>query len=300
MFLPPIPLSYGAQLCTMEVLMDWIAPFSRESSLTVLREVSAALASDGGPISNQLNELVQGGHFSSLLEYSFQYMDDSDVNDLWRARQIQALFSKQEEDWFGLGINTEKVAYEKFMKAEQRCKATNDRLDVERPSGLVSQVSHLAARKIAHILGEVPMLSELTFAFGPGATTNVKSAVASHKAKLSASPVCSEDMLPFVGEFLAEFPFLAEHHLVKDVHYAPLFKANAEEYGGYVSVQVGEGKLTFVPKSAKTKRPIVVEPILNGLAQKGIGGYIKDRMKHSCKLDLKDQTRNRTDRKSVV
>jgi hypothetical protein len=273
--------------------MDWNASLSREASLTFLREVSASLANDGGPLASRLDKLVQEGDFAALLDFQFEYRDESDVNDLWRARQIQALFSKQEKDWFGLGIDTEKVAYDKFLKAEQRCKATNDRLDMERPFGLVSQVSHLAARKIFHTLGEVPKLSELTFAFGPGATTNVKSAVASHKAKLSASPVCSEDMLPFVGEFLAEFPYLTEHHLVRDTHYAPLFSANAEEYGAYVSVQVGEGKLTFVPKSAKTKRPIVVEPILNGLAQKGIGEYIKDRMKRSCELDLKDQTRNR-------
>jgi len=272
--------------------MDWIAPLSREHSLVFLRDVSSSLAILGGPVAQGLNSLVQSGSFSELLDFKFEYTDDSDTNDLLYARQIQALFSKQEEDWFGLGIDTEKVAFEKFVKAEQRCLETNDRLDVERPSGLVSQVSHLAARKIFHILGDVPSLDELPFAFGPGATTNVKSAVASHRAKLSASPLCSEEMLPHAGEFLAEFPNLALHHCVRDKIWSPLGEGT-DELLMYVSVEVGCGKLTFVPKTAKTKRPIVVEPILNGLAQKGIGDYIKGRLLRLCELDLKDQTRNR-------
>jgi hypothetical protein len=256
--------------------------------------MSHVLATLGGPLSAELNQLVQEGKFLQLVEYEFNYMEEADVNDLLYARQIQALLSKQEKDWFGLGIDTEKVAFDNFMKAERRCKATNDRLDTERPTGLVSQVSHLAARKIFHVLGEVPSLASLAFSYGPGASTNVKSAVASPRAKLSASPVCSEELLPFVGELLAEFPYLAEHHCVKDSNYFPLFSGDPDELRMYVSVLVGAGKLTFVPKSAKTKRPIVVEPVLNGLAQKGIGNYIRDRLKRVCNLDLRNQERNRS------
>lgn len=148
--------------------MDWIAPFPADRSLAILRGVSSSLASLGGPLTQRLDNLVQMGQFTELLDFKFEYTDESDVNDLLYARQVQALFSKQEEDWFGLNIDTEKVAFDKFTKAEQRCKETNDRLDVTRPLGLVSQVSHLAARKISHILGEIPNLSELSFAFGPG------------------------------------------------------------------------------------------------------------------------------------
>jgi hypothetical protein len=77
------------------------------------------------------------------------------------------------------------------------------------------------------------------------------------------------------------------------VHYEPLDLTDPEVTRYLVEVQVGHGKLTFVPKSVKTKRPIVVEPILNGLAQKGIGDYIKARLHRIANLDLKDQERNR-------
>jgi len=56
-------------------------------------------------------------------------------------------------------------------------------------------------------------------------------------------------------------------------------------------VGVGSGKVAFVPKSAKTRRTIVVEPGLNSFFQKGVGSYIKDRLSH-YDIDLSDQTRN--------
>jgi hypothetical protein len=82
-------------------------------------------------------------------------------------------------------------------------------------------------------------------------------------------------MLPVVSEFLSEFPLWTSHH----------------EHEGVVGVVVSPGKLHFVPKTSKTDRPIVVEPLLNGMAQRGIGSYIKNRMKR-VGVDLTDQTRN--------
>jgi hypothetical protein len=251
------------------------------------------MADGRGPLVSELNRLMQEGDLRSVVDCKIDYTKVDDVEDVRAFRSIQALISKQDEDWFGYGVDATKSALDTFMKAERRCKETNIKLDNSRPHGAVSVVSHLASRKISWILGDVPPLASLPFSYGPGASTNVRSAVASHRAKLSASPMCSEDMLPFVGEFLAEFPYLAEHHCVKDSSYFPLYSADPDELRMYVSVQVGNGKLTFVPKSVKTKRPIVVEPVLNGLAQKGIGNYIKERLLRMCNLDLRDQKRNR-------
>jgi hypothetical protein len=275
--------------------MSWIQRRSSADTLVFVREVSNVLAKNG-PMAASLSKLVDSGDFKSVVDFVIDYKNVSDVDDLRATRQIQALFSKQEDDWFGYGANMEQVAYRNFLKAEQRCQETNIRLDSTRPSGRVSVISHYAVRKISAILGEVPLLTDLPFAFGPGASTNVKSVEANACAKLDASPVCSEDMLAFVGEFLAEFPYLTEHHCTKGLEVTKLvFNETEPSYDRYfdVLVQVGSGKLTFVPKSVKTKRPIVVEPILNGLAQKGVGSYIRDRLKRTCNLDLRDQTRNR-------
>lgn len=273
--------------------MDWLQKRTPADSLEFVRQVSQVIAKDRGPLSDEMNKFIQSGDFRSVVDRKIEYTDDMAVDDIRGFRQIQALLSKQEEDWFGYGNDMESVAFLSFVKAEWRCQETNERLLSRRPSGAVSMVSHYATRKISEILGRVPPLDSLPFTYGPGATTNVKSAEASASSKLAASPVCSEDMLPFVGEFLAEFPYLSEHHCVKDKTYFPLYSEDPDESRMYVSVLVGNGKLTFVPKSVKTKRPIVVEPILNGLAQKGIGNYIKSRLLRKCGLDLKDQTRNR-------
>ncbi len=274
--------------------MEWLKTFPNKVSLEILKGVSSVLAKSGGNRSLVLNRAVQSGAFTDVVDYKFDYNEDDDVSDLRSARSIQALFSKQEEDWFGYSSRNAmtKAGVVSFLKAEERCFQTNEKLGSERPKGAVSVVSYHAVRKIAQILGEVPGLDRLHFSYGPGASTTVKSAEACALAKLSTSPVCSEDMLPFVGEFLAEFPYLTEHHSVKSKILFPLY---AEEglVRSHVAVQVGDGKLTFVPKSVKTKRPIVVEPILNGLAQKGIGSYLKERLLRTCNLDLRDQTRNR-------
>jgi hypothetical protein len=236
---------------------------------------------------------MQEGNYRGVVEFKFDYMAAFTVDDFRNARQIQALLSKQ--DWLDLGYNPKSVGEEAFMKAEERCRLTNDRLDSERPQGRVSVVSYHAVRKISEILGDVPRLEELTFLYGPGATTNVKSAEASAIAKLSASPMCSEDCLPHVGELLAEFPYLTMHHgthnAVKTAIYSNI--GSGEHVVTEVPVSVSCGKLVFVAKSAKTMRPIVVEPILNGLAQKGIGTYLKKRLLKVSALDLSDQERNR-------
>lgn len=58
------------------------------------------------------------------------------------------------------------------------------------------------------------------------------------------------------------------------------------------SVDLIDGStLTFVPKDAKTDRPICIEPLLNGLYQKGVGTYLRKLLKR-VGIDLDDQSIN--------
>jgi len=95
--------------------------------------------------------------------------------------------------------------------------------------------------------------------------------------KLSQPACCSEDLLPLLVELLESIP-------------AYTFDL-CEGESALVDVTLHSGRLEFVPKSAKTDRPIVVEPWLNSILQLGIGDYIARRLRRFG-VDIRDQTRN--------
>jgi hypothetical protein len=281
---------------------DWLSPRPPEENLRFLREVSSLLSSLGGPLTRDLDRLVQDGKWLDLINFKFDYTSEYEMRDFCLARQVHALLSKQE--WMDLGVDTRAVAESKFWEMERKCEETNRRLDERQLSAEAYKVLYLARSKIAHIVGRVPALRDLKLSFGPGATTAVKGRVASPRSKLAASLVCSVDSLHVVGSLLAEAPLWATHQ-------AGLRKTKPESHVATVAsdgtvymhdkdsscvvlcdVLVHAGRLTFVQKDARSMRPIVVEPTLNGFAQKGIGDYLKSRMLKRARVDLKDQKRN--------
>lgn len=261
---------------------DWISRHGPDETLRFVSEVSGLLSHLGGSTAQALNKLVQNSHYRELVDFKFDYTDADCPRDLQCARQIQALVSKQ-TPWLKVGYNAKQAGKLAFETAEERCKMTNARLDVARPHGRVAVVTHYAQRKISDVLAEVPKLEQLTFSFGPGASTNVRAAVSSPRAKLAARLACSESMLSCAGDLLAEAPYWATCHSGG---------ITSNEGVLTVDVEVHPGKMTLVPKNLKTTRPIVVEPVLNGFAQKGIGRYLRERLLRVCNQDLKDQTRN--------
>lgn len=269
-----------------EGLTDWLAPRQEKEQLLFLTDVSAVY-SKSGVFSERLHRMMENGEFRAIVEEKVPL--DLQLDDYRGARQIQALLSKN--PWVDLGYNPLLEGVKAFLKAELKCEETNRNL-LNGASKAVRHAFALAARKISVVLGDVPPLKSLKFVYGPGANTSVRMAEASLSGKLSATLACSEDLLPSVGEFLSEFPYLVEHHSIKSNVLLPLWTPNPEEIRSLVPVRQDDGKLVFVPKNAKTHRPIIVEPILNGLAQKGIGTYLKDRLR-SFGLDLKDQEVNR-------
>ena len=281
--------------------MSWTKRMSRERTLDFIKEVSSTCSLLGGPTSSLLNSKLQQGCYLDVINHKLDY-DTLSLSDALYSRQIKALVEKQ--DFLDLGIDTEHVAFDKFKEMEEKCLLTNARLGYARsPNGDVASVFHRAQRKIQAVLGRLPNWNELDFSFGPGATTSVKMAESCFRSKLNASLVCSNDFLPVVGEFLAEFPSWVEHHSRAHVEgrLAPVscvinldnmtIEEHQSDVWDVVDVSTSPGKLTFVPKSSKTDRPIVVEPTLNGIAQKGYGSYMKDRLlRHG--VNLRDQTVN--------
>lgn len=167
------------------------------------------------------------------------------------------------------------VAIKKFIEAEHQCAETNQRFrdrQLRGSSPRVERILFSAQRKIAAILGDVPSFESLEFRFGPGAAYGVRGHTSPYN-KLTANLECTYAMVPILSEFLSEFPGWIQPDSIVDIH-------------------LREGsELTFVPKNAKTDRPICIEPLLNGLYQKGVGSYIRARLKRFG-VNLNDQTVN--------
>lgn len=259
----------------------WTQKESLQDSLRILKGLSGVAAQLGGQLSQQLYKLVEEADYRSIVEFKFDYEASHSVNDFVYARQIQGFYKKFAD--LDLGIDRELVAWDKFVASEERCKMTNHLWRTGFAQSFrsdVSQVFNLASRKIESILGDVPSLAELEFSYGPGANTSVKSALACARTKLSASLECSTELLPVVGDLMAEIPHVAALHSKEE---------SDESY--FPSVTAVAGKLQFVPKDASTDRSIVVEPVLNSFFQKGIGSWLKSRLKRAG-CDLSDQSRN--------
>jgi len=173
------------------------------------------------------------------------------------------------------GIDTREVGRKKFLAAEIQCMKTNTRFR-DRSMGSffephVERILLNARRKIAKILGPVPSLSEMDFRFGPGATFGVRGETSPFN-KVIANLECTDAMVHTLQEFLEEFPGWIMP-------------------GRYDVTVLPGSELAFVPKDATTDRPICIEPLLNGLMQKGIGSWIRSCLRR-VGLDLNDQTVN--------
>lgn len=261
--------------------MSYLKKRTVEESIKLVERLARQCKDLGGPLTNQVFNLVMEHRWLELIDFQIDYNWTFTTDDFIYARQIQGLVEKQ--DFLDLGIDKESVAYEKFLLSEEMCRATNARLeDLSSLNGDVSAVLYYASQKIAKVLGDVPKFDALDICFGPGANTSTKSLISNSRVKMSSRLECSMNLLPVLRELLEELPVLGYAHAIYE-------SLDQETY--VVPVDVVPGKLAFVPKNSRGDRSIVVEPPLNGLLQKGIGSYMKDRLKRTG-LDLSDQTRN--------
>ena len=249
------------------------------------------------PYRVKLDMLLRAQDLLNLCKCELPY-DRLTVQDAAIGAQVIAFFSKRAD--LDLGVDKVAVATEKFIAAEQRCAETNTILKLRR-RGLISlrprveAVLFAAQRKIARILGDVPTLSALQPRFGAGANTTIKKADSCPRNKLGAPVSASSELAPFIPELLREMPGwqkVPSGDLLficgAEVRVTQVYRALDMPIG------VDVGIVEFVPKSWKTHRAIVKEPMLNTMWQLGIGDYLTERLRlGGC--DLKDgQTFNRS------
>lgn len=212
-----------------------------------------------------------------LVERSVVPRNYTNASNFFRDYQAVKLLSKY--PFLKTGIDTRKRALEKFAEAEDQCRITNERffgwrrgLKELTPSERVGRVLFYAQQKIADILGEVPQLSDLDFKFGPGASFGTRGDTSAYK-KMAHSPECTIAFTRILNSFRKEFPAWS-----------------LSDEAPTINIVAGS-ELTVVPKDAKTDRPICIEPLYNGLYQKGVGSYIRDRLQ-KFGVCLRDQAIN--------
>lgn len=228
----------------------------------------------------RFTDYIASSAIMEIIDYELDYAAHTPW-DCAQVRQVQALFSKRADLPTGTPEERELRAFTSFVAAERLCEETNVILRAVRSGsfallpGVESKIFFIR-RKISQILGDVPDLHMIDPRFGPGATTSIPKRIASARRKLGTSFACSEELLPIIRDVLEELQ-----------NWIPFGDADSCT----VPVEVHRGKLVFVPKTFKTHRTVVVEPVLNSFYQCGIGDYMAARLR-KYGVDIRDQAPN--------
>lgn len=190
----------------------------------------------------------------------------SGVSDAYPIFQLQALFSKRSD--LELGVDKKGVAIESFYRSERICRSMNASLrnPVDPKYSERAALIHEMQRKITRCLGPAPCIDTMRYGFGPGANIGCEKYTAVR--------------------------YKLESDLTTTVAAARSFGAlsvNVQTWPGASRPRIVSGsRFTTVPKSWKTDRGIMIEPIFNTYVQKGIGAAIRARLKR-VGIDLTDQ-----------
>jgi len=299
----------------MRKLAHWTEEYTESESLDLLRELARTHAELSGPFRERLLAAIRDSDFRAICEVEVAYdAPGLTAEEAYHARQARSFFEKLEP--LDLGVSRETVARLKFLDSELKCKQVNElfrrRTVGHSFSPKLERVLHTARQKISAILGKVPTLDRLEYRFGPGATTATTRKNASLRHKLSDGVHCSEELYPLALSLLREMPGLCEaaatsirydseeepdfdewpEDIREDVRQDWLRRRYTAGVTSYeVPIHVVDGYLHFVPKSWKTYRSIVVEPVLNGLYQLALGDHMTKRLAQAG-VDLRDQSLN--------
>lgn len=248
----------------------------RDESERFTRRLAWYCANHSGRFADELCSLVADNRIQEICAYSIDYRADDDPTALAFARQCLAFYAK-DADLVIAGVDKKSNAEKSFAETERRCRRTNQRFSLLYQTeqllfcedGLVVAVS----QKISEILGDCPKLEDLDLRFGPGMNVGCTSAkYTSGRHKLNVPMTHYHE---FSNELLEEFERELPH----------MFKLN--------KLLPAVAKLSWVNKNWQTLRSIIIEAILAGLGQLGIGKELKKRFLATCGINLSSQVENR-------
>lgn len=253
-------------------------PVTVESQIVRFEHQLAALIYEGldTPISLSCYLLLKYKEYDQLSRKS---ISPSDYKDAGRfADDYQAVSTLSKSQNLATTFDKKEVAISKYLESEESCKKTNQRFisyDYEPNllddyhTTLISKVRSYITRVIGPMSRNVLDSIDQQMAFGPGATVGVRGIVTSGRKFDNPIIDCSTDVL---GYGLHCLP--------------PMWKDRVMGFS-----PVDYATVINVPKNSKTDRIIEIQPSLNIYIQKGIGSFIRSRLRRFG-TDLSDQKQN--------
>lgn len=188
------------------------------------------------------------------------------------------------------GINLQEEAILSFRKAEEKCSKTNDSLQIAFTTGRLARTGHDILYRAQELMKGIwgnPTFSDLfgSCAWGPGSTSTLRGVKASREDKMSQFPVSlTPTAIPYFRAVIREDYAWLRHILKQEIVGPVSLLENCFE-------SVDSSRLLTVPKDAKTDRTIAAEPTGNIYLQKGIGHYLRKRLRRFG-INLDDQSVN--------
>lgn len=255
----------------------------------VTRKLTLATLRELGSLGIRIADKISAGDYKGAISTSIDHRNYGyGIGESYRfAADYLASSLVRKLDCLPTGVDTAAVAREKWLDSEATCKVMNLCGRVWTPIAPIGApqeaIISIARVKMAKLLRKLD-LNEIydAMSFSGGASTRLKRDVGHPYYKFQGKPeVTREAALPAVACIWA----------------SPVWREYCKETFGrdsdpttWVTVVPGSCFST-VPKDARTDRPVIFEPELNMLMQKGSGSVIRRRLLQAG-IDLRDQSRN--------
>lgn len=185
-----------------------------------------------------------------------------------------------------------------FAASELRCKRVNLKhrlLSWDRSRDRFSKEVGACRSWIRSVIGSRPNYASIADKcdFGPGASVGIHGNATSYAAKLAATKWTVTPGALHHGYLALKHNFHAWEGLLPRNENGFVCYDEQAAFAAYLSRihVVANNKICFVPKTAMTDRTIAVEPLMNGLFQKGIDEELRKKLL-KVGIDLRDQGRN--------
>lgn len=229
----------------------------------------------------QLIRLIQDSRFEEALQLAPDPFEYSCYLDYLADAQAVALVKKY-PNW-NIERNPQVECYKTFIQCELTCMQTNSRLySGNKRYSELNGIIYSAQRKILSILGESPDISKLPCKFGPGATYLIKRNTSALE-KLGSGFDVTAECLDVFQDYLRTLPGWRPNEEFLEFFTGPPSPISARAH------IVSGDRLSTVPKTALTDRPIAIGPTVNVLIQKGLGSVLRRRLRPYVDLNVCDR-----------